>query len=122
LFDAIASRLRVSITPGAMAGLPLFLRERIDEDEYLVREYWDSAVVSGFGAPFDLERYLYDFAGKRMIVALHSPRTGPSSGEPAAGMRPVFCAHDGAPYPCLTMRALALPYAGHPEFRDEWRA
>ncbi|GAA4226019.1 hypothetical protein GCM10022254_09550 [Actinomadura meridiana] len=25
------------------------------------------------------------------------------------------------PAPCLTVRLLALPYAGHPEYRDGWR-
>lgn len=27
-----------------------------------------------------------------------------------------------APYPCRTLRLLAQPYAGHPEFREEWTA
>jgi hypothetical protein len=25
-------------------------------------------------------------------------------------------------YPCDTLRYLALPYAGHPDYREEWRA
>jgi hypothetical protein len=25
------------------------------------------------------------------------------------------------PWPCPTLRLLALPYAGHPAFREEWR-
>ena len=28
----------------------------------------------------------------------------------------------GEPWPCSTLRALALPYADHPDWREEWRA
>jgi hypothetical protein len=122
LFDALASRLRVTITPGALTGLRNFLLARIAEDEVLIRRHWENEVVAGLGAPFDLARLLYECTAKRMIVAVHTPSTAASAARPAAGMRELFCAHDRNPYPCLTLRALALPYADHREFRDEWRS
>jgi hypothetical protein len=121
LFDAVASRLRVTISPGAGAAITSFLLARIDEDEILVRRQWEHGVAPGPGTPFDLRRYLYEFTAKRMIVALHTPRTGAAPALPASGIRELLCAHDGTPYPCLTLQALALPYADHPDYRDEWR-
>lgn len=122
LFDALASRLHVSITPGAMTGLRNFLLARIAEDEVLIRRHWENEIVGGLGAPFDLTRLLYECTSKRMIVAVHTPSTGASSALPAGGMRDLYCAHDRSPYPCLTLRALALPYADHAEYQEEWRS
>jgi Family of unknown function (DUF6221) len=122
LFDALASRHRVMITPGAMTGLTEFLNARLTEDELLIRRYWANEVVAGLGAPFDLARFLYDCVSKRMIVALHTPSSEADPAQPAVGLRKYICAHDRSPYPCLTLRALAIPYADHPEFREDWRS
>lgn len=34
---------------------------------------------------------------------------------------PPHCLSEGEAHPCVTIRCLALPYADHPEFRQEWR-
>lgn len=109
LFDALASTLRLTITPSAVTGLTEFLLARIAEDESRVRDL-------GVGTPqgdalMEPLRLLYECTSKRMIVAVHSI-------SPATQR----CSHDGTPYPCLTLRALALPYGDHPEFRAEWRS
>lgn len=74
---------------------------------------------------------LADLDAKRRIVADHLPRPR------ASGLHGLWCTtcHDdpdpeGRDYdvrpsarewPCLTIRALALPYADHRDYRDEWK-
>ncbi|HZC73151.1 MAG TPA: DUF6221 family protein [Jatrophihabitans sp.] len=97
-----------------MAGLREFLLARIIEDESWARG-------PGYGdALTDPARLLYECTAKRMIVAVHSiGPAAPSTGDTAQPRE--HCAHDGTVYPCLTLRALALPYANHPDFQGEWR-
>lgn len=64
----------------------------------------------------DPGRVLAECAAKRAIVALHSSEDGVRYG---------YCEQcwDGntpLPYPCLTLRILALPYAEHEQFQEEW--
>ena len=33
----------------------------------------------------------------------------------------IMCDNPDAPWPCPTVRLLALPYAGHPDYRTEWQ-
>jgi hypothetical protein len=118
LFDALVSSLRVIITPGAMTGLSEFLLARIAEDESRVHEH--AGGMAHADALIEPARLLYECTAKRMILAVHSisPPT-PSTDGSGRGAR---CAHDGTRYPCLTLRALALPYADHPDYREEWRS
>lgn len=109
LFDALASALRVTITPSAITGLSDFLLARIAEDENRVRNF--GGVTAQADPLMNPTRALYECTAKRMIVAIHSV-------SPATQR----CAHDKTRYPCLTLRALALPYADHPDFRVEWRS
>jgi hypothetical protein len=32
----------------------------------------------------------------------------------------MLCGTDDVTYPCRTLRALALPFVDHPDFRQEW--
>jgi hypothetical protein len=69
---------------------------------------------------------LADVAAKREIIEAH-----PSGRDHPEG--PLYCLECGpkwktgkAPrdwigYPCDTLRVLALPYADHPDYREEWR-
>lgn len=109
LFDALASALRLTITPWAATGLSDFLLARIAEDEAHVRRF--AGGTAGGDALINPTRLLYECTAKRMIVAVHSF-------SPATHR----CAHDRTRYPCLTLRAVALPYADHPDFRAEWRS
>ena len=70
----------------------------------------------------DPAQVLADIAAQRRVLDLHHDGNGglyPGSGR--------FCAecttpHDYAvPLPCPTLRALATAYAGHPDYRQEWK-
>ncbi|MEV0726000.1 DUF6221 family protein [Micromonospora purpureochromogenes] len=73
-------------------------------------------------ATHDPARVLADVDAKRHILDAH-PLEGPSKYVPFQ-----YCGtcQDGdgivtAPAPCPTQRALALPYADRPGYRDEWK-
>lgn len=62
---------------------------------------------------FDPARVLAEVEAKRQIVALHEPVDDEPDG---------FCLHcDCDSWPCGTIAALALPYADHPDYREEWK-
>ncbi|MEU8690324.1 DUF6221 family protein [Streptomyces sp. NPDC048665] len=64
-------------------------------------------------ARHDPARVLRELRAKRALVAEH--RTGD-------GGRCRTCREGGHPRaPCTTLRLLALPFAGHPEYDDPWR-
>ena len=105
-----------------MTDLTTFLLERIAEDEHAARraEAFTDPLPDFLGT-WDHARVLAECAAKRRIVELHEP-----NGETCS----VCALQDGSKYgdgwgaedwPCTTLRALALPYADHPEFREEWR-
>lgn len=99
-----------------MSDLTGFLLARIAEDEDYANEAGD------FRGP----RLRAECAAKRHIVEVHvayEPYRG-------LGVKCETCAdnpeadYDGTPmvpWPCGTIRAVAHPYADHPEFREEWR-
>jgi len=72
---------------------------------------------------------LADVAAKRRLLAGHGPgRWVDESGgrwkdEPDNWDPPwQRCAgEEWTSYPCETVRLLALPYAGHPDYREEWK-
>jgi len=73
----------------------------------------DSQPAARHIARHDPARVLAECAAKRAIVALHAviPRPDDAS----------YCEEDEAPFPCPTLRALALPYAEHPDYDEAWR-
>ena len=121
-----------------------FLLARIAEDEWIAH----SAVVNrvqvdpdvstegwvchdlGTHVGFSPARVLAECEAKRRIVEMHT-----CSSEHEPGHIPGFFCEVGAdwpretdegqpptvPWPCPTLRALALPHADHPDYRDEWR-
>lgn len=123
-----------------MGDLLPFLLDRIAEDEEWARRalevderFPDAAEVtyrwwrdvnypfggrsttSEAGAPSPA-RVLAECEAKRRIVLMHEPY---DSGW--LGRRPTcwVCSADG--WPCLTLAVLSLPYANHPDYREEWR-
>jgi len=79
-----------------------------------------------------------DLDAKRQIIELHSPEPshyvngrfifdepGTPQCEYCASLchsrSGLSCDDPDAPYPCDTVRLLALPYADRPGYRDEWR-
>lgn len=74
----------------------------------------DRAPAMPHVARWDPARVLAECAAKRAIIALHE----------AAGVDCRTCGtagEHGVDYPCETLRALALPDADHPDYREEWR-
>lgn len=132
-----------------MSDLVEFLLARITEDEngahQVLRDYaehsatWDNPctgvinigdpgleglVALGDGplaihiADWDPARVLAECDAKRRIFKIHSEIvTGDIPTERAFD----FCNEDLEQHPCPTLRLLALPYAEHPDYRDEWR-
>lgn len=105
-----------------MTTLTEFLLARIAEDEEAAgrlpadgHRVADGRVLSvagtGAGWPdrWNPVRVLAECEAKRRIVALH-----PEMLEACQGC-------DAESYPCRTLLALALPYADHPDYREEWR-
>ncbi|MFD6275824.1 DUF6221 family protein [Streptomyces sp. NPDC060209] len=70
-------------------------------------------------ARHDPARVLAEVNAKRRLLDLHAPGTQ----EYVDGDVCMSCTltGDGPYYPCTTLRLLALPYANHPGYRDDWR-
>jgi hypothetical protein len=97
-------------------SISAFLFARYDEDESIARDVRHQALS---GRPFiaitaggtgvrrltDPSWWLEDLAAKREIVEWHGEHL-----ETATHGRP-----------CRTLRLLAGPYAGHPDYREEWK-
>jgi len=117
-----------------------FLRARIAEDEAVFKawrhEPWtpmheDSA--NGLDADHDGPmihpgRVRAECEAKRQIVALHqsryaSPSCRECGGYTATASEVAGIVHHGylTPWPCPTVRLLALAYADHPDYLPEWK-
>ena len=132
-----------------MPDLAQFLIARITEDELIARasidsggrEWWTEAeVIDRFGddtdgaddtdgdadaahiARFSPERALAECDAKRRVLDDHFPNRAQGD----AALLCVTCrdspdAMAPAPWPCSTVRALALPFADHANYREQWR-
>lgn len=116
-----------------------FLLARIAEDEAVGRESattglrWNGPTAIGLNesdipdtVDIDAGRLLDECEAKRRIVALHRNRYGLGDCESCADgwedLTTGEAGHNPLLYPCPTLRALALPYADHPDYREEWRS
>lgn len=132
-----------------MDDLVQFLHARYDDDATLARDadnrdsdwWWGPNAESAAErhiARHNPERVLADVDAKRRILLLHnipavvSPKMaafGLRDGEkPEDDRRCAGCGLDRDDDPivsdvsgCPILRALALPYADHPDYREEWR-
>ena len=103
----------------AVATLTDFLLARIAEDEAEgaraetgpPRSYeQDGDPIVEYQISWTIQpRLLVEARVKRELLALHSQYDLDESGEPHGRED------------CTTLRLLALPYASHPDYRDEWR-
>jgi len=95
-----------------------FLLARIAEDEAYAREPsgWNEYDPGDPGSP---PRVLAECAAKRRIIALHEPGHECSQYDRDGEIDNFLYCHDFED--CSTMYLLALPYADHPNYRDEWR-
>lgn len=84
-----------------MNDLVAFLRARLDEqEESHAADWWQECKVCREPAPCWFER---DADAKRRIIEEGDDR------------------YDGADEYWRVLTLLALPYVGHPEYREEWR-
>jgi hypothetical protein len=116
-----------------LVTLTEFLLARFDEDNETALGHY------GTGHPEDIDEFwLAECDAKRRIVEMHT-KTGTSwlnADGKLAGPdedRIVYCElcsfheqYEGfndyeEPWPCPTLRILALPYADHPDYQPEWR-
>lgn len=113
-----------------MSDLSDFLLAQIAEDEAECRR----EIADGYGGDqhesgWSSNRVLAECDAKRRIVAAHPMGEGQDGGweihRVVGCLTCITCGVDGADIvdagPCPTLRALALPYASHPDYRDEWR-
>lgn len=105
--------------------LARWLGEQLDEDERRARSCpgngeWDADGIAFFARDLNPEaqahivehdpaRVLREINAKRQLLSLHSE-----------GSSQLFCSHCEHEPPCPTLRLLALPYADHPGYREEW--
>lgn len=89
----------------------------------ITADRWHRLMIEGPGvvmhvAEHDPARVLREIDAKRRVIAWHRR---PTQEEFSSGRhRTMGCrCYDG--WPCTTLRALALPYAGRPGYREEWR-
>ncbi len=106
-----------------------FLRARFDEDDQQAADEWphDALAAPRYGTWHHW--VLAGSVSKRRIVDLHAPfhvRTANDGlnwdyrgcGECS---QPDGVADGETWWPCTTLRLLALPYASHPDYRQEWK-
>lgn len=98
------------------AALAEFLLARIAEDESMLGEgvYSEARLY----AQTEPERWRAEVEAKRRLVELHRSYGG-------YGEYCNECDKDDPPssdgWPCDTLKLLALPYADHPDYRQEWK-
>ena len=109
---------------GTGPRLDEFLLARIAEDKRIATEAAAGAPDDGDGRPFAPARVLAECAAKRnLVLACRAARpdlTFLGSRPPGMGDFPLTPA-DQHQLAALTLGLLALPYAGHRDYREEWR-
>lgn len=91
---------------------------------------WDDSAQGGgrFARHWDPARVLAECEAKRCIVELHFTANGTSPDGPPCCNRctewddyPYRVVAGDDPWPCVTLKLLALPYASHPDYDPLWR-
>jgi hypothetical protein len=110
-----------------MSDLAEFLLARIAEDELWASQASPWATGSrDEGQPIAWKRHVWNWSpmrvldecdAKRRIVEEHAGGGGSICSVCADGMWNL----ERASLPCQTLRLLALPYADHPDYREEWK-
>lgn len=92
------------------------------DDQELGDAHWLNPVELQHAALHDPARVLREIDAKRQILVVHDAvwvDTGDADGNDRSGY---FCTEcDTAPFPCRTLRLLALPYADRPGYLESWR-
>jgi hypothetical protein len=82
----------------------------------------DPAGLAEHIARHDPARVLAEVEAKRQIMECHESWVA-GNGDTICGRceREHIDGRPGGHFPCQTLRLLALPYAGHPDYRQEWK-
>jgi len=117
-----------------------FLLARIAEDEAIARDCiklaigawshmlqipyqqgWEAERATAHADQWHPHRVLAECAAKRAIIQEHPmmPAGALMTERHCAGYEEEAISRDW--WPCPTLRALAIPYAEHPDYRQEWR-
>jgi hypothetical protein len=130
--------------PGGAEALVAFLRARLDERETRATAadavqadparvadlagddaadtvgILNRAAVAAHITDSDPQFVLADIAAKRQIIDAHQSLW---QDEPPEHLGPgcKTCSGEVEGWPCTTLRLLALPYAGHPDYREDFR-
>lgn len=100
-----------------------FVLARLSEDEESAREWAaDEGAYIWDRSPVDPTRMLAECEAKRRIVEAHKPYRRIYGLGCDVCLQPRHLPADAPGWPCLTLRLLALPYADHPDYQQEWRA
>lgn len=93
-----------------------------EEDKHWRGLTTESAELAAHIARHDPARVLREVEAKRRIVECHEPWTA-ANGDIICGRcgREHIDGRPGGHFPCQTLRLLALRYADHPSYREEWR-
>lgn len=106
-----------------------FLRARLDEDEQAARQaeqVWPSThftvepgsiVIMRHLRTYEPPRVLAEVEAKRRILGSHYDYHGVCPRCFDWQNKPV----EREPWPCEVARLLALPYASHPDYQEQWR-
>jgi hypothetical protein len=93
-----------------------FLLARIAEDEASIR-----ADLVGRDYPDPLRSFV-ECDVKRRVMELHRPHdSDPDYCVTCSAWEACGCMGGRPLHPCPTIKALALPYADHPDYRAEWK-
>ncbi|MER7623933.1 DUF6221 family protein [Streptomyces sp. NPDC126503] len=114
-----------------MDDLVQFLRARLDEDARSLGEARNPirarahaiSTQQGTTVLMGADRFRAEVDAKRRLVDEHHDVNDGSCGTcitPQWGY-PVLGGSSPQRYPCATLRLLALPYAGHPDYQDTWQ-
>jgi hypothetical protein len=112
---------------GAGPRLDEFLLARIAEDERLAAEAPPDAGPAqpdGHASPFDPDRVRAECGAKRRIVLACRelrPDTRILGARPEGMANFPIAPHDQHELAAVTLALLAVPYAGHHDYRPEWR-
>jgi hypothetical protein len=83
------------------------------------RLWWLAKDAGQWIARHDPARVLAEVDAKRQMLELHHSIELPTEMLDACAECEVTGVYPE--YPCRTLRLLALPYAEHPDYREEWR-
>jgi hypothetical protein len=109
-------------------------RWRLDEDGISINIKGEYVCVGTEVAVFlafnDPDAVLADVEAKRLLLEGHEPKRMPTEqepGNPSVWIYGICCAaeeDDEGGYelwPCRHVRLLAMPFADHPDYREEWK-